>query len=200
MTAHRFRIGGTGGAARANRAPISALILAGGKATRLGGFPKHRLVVAGRSIFERQCDLLAPRVAEILVSGVAIRGYRTVHDVRKDAGPLAGIAAGLAATRTPWLFVVAGDMPYLSGELADRMLAARTENIDVVGVRRAGLPEPLLCVIHARVREVAARRLAAGQFKASGLLTDEGLAVAWLDDVDPRMLVNLNSPADLAGC
>jgi len=177
---------------------ISALILAGGKATRLGGFPKHTLVVDGRTIFERQCNVLAPRVSEIFVSGAAIRGYRTVHDVRQDAGPLAGIAAGLAATQTPWLFVIAGDMPYLSGAFADRMLAARAEGIDVVGVRRRGLPEPLLCVLHARVYELAMRRLSTGKLKVSGLLTEEGLAVSWLDDADPRMLLNLNSPEDLA--
>lgn len=177
---------------------ISALILAGGKATRLGGFPKHTLVIDGHSIFERQCNVLAPRVAEVLVSGASIHGYRTVYDARKDAGPLAGITAGLAATQTPWLFVVAGDMPYLQGDLADRMLGARSENIDVVGIRTAGLPEPLLCVLHARVYEVAARRLASGRLKVSGLLTDEGLAACWLDDVDPQMLTNLNSPADVA--
>lgn len=182
---------------RHDRAAATALILAGGKATRLGGFPKHQLVVEGRSIFDRQCSVLAPRMAEILISGAAMYGYRTVHDGRKDAGPLAGIAAGLAATTTPWLFVVAGDMPYVNGDVADRMLAARTDAIDVVGVRRNGLPEPLLCVLHARVLDVAARRLASGRFKASGLLTDEGLAVSWLDDIDPRSLANLNSPEDM---
>jgi molybdopterin-guanine dinucleotide biosynthesis protein A len=185
-------------ASHAQDTRISALILAGGKATRLGGFPKHTLIVDGHSIFERQCNVLAPRVAEIFVSGASIHGYRTVHDARSDAGPLAGITAGLAATQTPWLFVVAGDMPYLQGDLADRMLAARSENIDAVGIRTAGLPEPLLCVLHARVYEVAARRLASGRFKVSGLLTDEGLAVSWLNDVDPQMLANFNSPADVA--
>jgi molybdopterin-guanine dinucleotide biosynthesis protein A len=60
-----------------------------------------------------------------------------------------------------------------------------------------GLPEPLLCVLHRRVLPVLERRLAAGRFKASGLLTDEGLRVAWIDDADPRALRNVNSPGDL---
>ena len=45
------------------RGAVSALILAGGKATRLGGVAKHELVPDdgdGRTIFERQVAVLAP--------------------------------------------------------------------------------------------------------------------------------------------
>ena len=41
---------------------VSALILAGGKATRFGGLAKHTIVVDGQTIFERQVALLRPRV------------------------------------------------------------------------------------------------------------------------------------------
>jgi molybdopterin-guanine dinucleotide biosynthesis protein A len=177
---------------------VSALILAGGKATRMGGVAKHELVVDGRSIFDRQVAVLAPRVAEILVSSPArVGSYRTLRDPVEGAGPLAGIAAGLRATTTPWLLVVAGDMPYLTGELLDRLIAATGDELDAVGVRAGGLPEPLLCVLHARVLAAVERRLAAGRYKASGLLTDEGLRLRWLDDADPAALRNLNSPEDL---
>jgi molybdopterin-guanine dinucleotide biosynthesis protein A len=66
-----------------------------------------------------------------------------------------------------------------------------------VGVRSRGLPEPLLCLLHRRVLPVVELRLAAGRYKASGLLTDEGLAIRWIDDADPRALRNVNSPEDL---
>ena len=175
---------------------VSALILAGGKATRFGGIAKHELVVDGQSIFARQTSVLAPRVAEILVScPTPITGYRTVRDAIAGVGPLAGIAAGLAACTTDWLVVVAGDMPYLTGELIDRMLALRAA--DAVGVMHDGLPEPLLCVLRTGIAPIVERRLAAGRLKASGLLTDEGLGVSWLTDADPAALRNVNSPADL---
>jgi len=175
----------------------SALILAGGKATRFGGAAKHALVIAGRTIFERQVDVLAPRVAEIVVSGVEVAGYRSVRDPIEGAGPLAGIAAGLAAAQTPWLLVVAGDMPYLTGTVIDALLAARAPELDAVGLRLNDLPEPLCCLLQVRTLAAVERRLAAGRFKASGLLTDEGLAVLWLTNADPAALRNLNSPADL---
>lgn len=192
------------------RDDVSALILAGGQATRMGGRDKRTLVVDGRTIFERQVEVLAPRVAEILVSARApVAGYRTVRDARPGAGPLAGIAAGLAATATRWLLVVAGDMPWIAGAVIDQLLACaaapREAAVDAVGIRIGPLPEPLLCVLRvATARPEVERRLATGRYKASELLTGDGLAVTWLDEgalrsVDPelRSLRNVNTPADL---
>jgi molybdopterin-guanine dinucleotide biosynthesis protein A len=182
---------------RVNRVSVAALILAGGKATRLGGIAKHELVIDGRSIFERQVAVVAPRVVEIIVSGADIAGYRCVVDQVANAGPLAGIAAGLAVATTEWLLIIAGDMPHLTGALIDSLIAARGPELDAVGIRLGELPEPLCCLLHVRTRETVDRRLAAGRFKASGLLTDEGLRVRWLTDADPAALRNLNSPSDL---
>jgi molybdopterin-guanine dinucleotide biosynthesis protein A len=176
---------------------VSALVLAGGKATRLGGIAKHALVIDGESIFARQVRVLAPRVAEILVSGPDIAGYRSVRDSIDGAGPLAGIAAGLAACTTPWLLVVAGDMPYLTGNLIDALIDATGDDLDAVGVRSRGLPEPLLCVLHTRVLPTVERALATHRFKASRILTDDGLRVRWIDAADPEALRNVNSPEDL---
>ena len=185
--------------------PVSALILAGGRATRLGGIAKHEIVIGGETIFARQVKVLAPRVTEILVSASRdVAGYRTVRDVIAGAGPLGGIAAGLAAATTPWLLVVAGDMPNLEPAVIDLMLAARRDEVDAIGLRVGELPEPLLSVLHARAGAAVERRLAAGRFKASGLLTDEGLRVHWIDEtalraIDPDLngLVNVNEPEDL---
>ena len=70
----------------------TALILAGGRATRFGGIAKHALVVDGATILERQRAVLGPRVAEVLISGALdVPGLRTVHDVVVGVGPLAGI-------------------------------------------------------------------------------------------------------------
>lgn len=176
---------------------VSALILAGGKATRFGGIAKHELVIDGETIFERQVRVLAPRVAEILVSGPVIEGFRSVNDAFEGAGPLAGVAAGLAACQTDWLLVIAGDMPHVSSDLIVGMLAVVRDDVDAIGVRANGLPEPLLSLLHVRTLPVIERALAAGRFKASRLLTDEGLRVHWLD-ADPEAVRNINSPEDLA--
>jgi len=191
---------------------VTALILAGGRATRLGGVDKTALVIDGETIFARQLRVLAPRVAEVLVSvgpeqsaaktpgrGVlAAHDPRTVTDQVAGAGPLAGVHAGLIACATPWMLVVAGDMPHLSGELVDRMIGAAGDGVDAVGIRIDGLPEPLFCLLRtAPARAALERRFAEGKRKASELLTAAGLRVAWLEGVDRALLTNINTPADL---
>jgi len=182
-----------------SRSDTSALILAGGKATRLGGVDKLALVIEGRSIFERLRDVLAPRVAEIVVASPRpMPGHRTVADVVAGAGPLAGIAAGLDAVTTDWLLVVAGDMPHLTGAIVDAVLARADATHDAVGIRIGGLPEPLVCALRVAVyRPIVARRLAARALKASQLLEDEPVRIAWLIDPELRAFFNVNAPEDL---
>lgn len=187
------------------RTDVSALILAGGQATRMGGAAKHELVVDGQTILARQVAALAPRVAEILVSAPRpVAGFRTVHDAEPGLGPLSGIAAGLGAAATEWLVVVAGDMPHLSGALVELMLH-HADAVDAVGIRIAGRPEPLCCVLRvARWLPIVAARIAARRLKASSLLTDEDVRVGWIEEaevreIDPglRALHNVNAPDDL---
>ena len=177
-------------------ADVTALILAGGKATRLGGVDKRELVIEGRTIFERQRETLAG--LPLLVSSTKdIPGVTTVRDSITDGGPLAGIAAGLAAAQTPWLLVLAGDMPYVTRDVIDRLCARLADDIDAVGVRLAGLPEPLVCVLRVSVYlPIVQDRLARRALKASGLLAD-GPRVAWLDETDSRAFFNVNAPGDL---
>lgn len=176
---------------------VSALILAGGKATRMGGVDKRELVVDGRTIFERQLEAL--RGLPVLVSSPReIPGFHTVRDAVENGGPLAGIAAGLAAARTPWLLVLAGDMPYLTAEFIARLIARTSDDIDAVGVRIAGLPEPLVCVLRVSVfLPLVQGRLARGELKASHILTEGECRVAWLDEDDARAFRNVNVPEDL---
>lgn len=176
---------------------VSALILAGGRATRMGGIAKHEIVVQGETILARQARTLRPLVDEILVSAPAdIAGFRTLRDApeHEGIGPLAGIAAGLAATSSQWLFVVAGDMPYIDASLIEHMLATRDR--DAVGIRVRGLPEPLVCLLRVEpARRATAALLVEKRHKASGLLA--ALDVTWIEDPDPRALHNINAPSDL---
>lgn len=188
------------------RDDVTALILAGGKATRLGGVDKSSLVIEGRTIFERQVDVLRPCVAEIIVSSPrVVPGYRTVVDPVPDVGPLAGIAAGLAASTTSWLFVIAGDMPHVHRAFIDLVMSRGDDESDAVGIRIGALPEPLCTMLRVAVwRPIVTDRIAKRRLKASSLLTDEEVRVRWIEEaevraIDPKLraLHNVNVPADL---
>jgi molybdopterin-guanine dinucleotide biosynthesis protein A len=191
-----------------NRVDVAAAILAGGRARRMGGVAKPLLEVGGRAILDRLIDALAPHAGEIVVAvadpAQAPPGLRAVVDASPGAGPLAGIAAARAAIAAPWMIAVAGDMPYVTADVIAALLARCGPGVDAVAPRVRDLPEPLLAVWGPAAGPAAARRLAAGRYKTSGLLTDEGLRVAWLEEaelraIDPalRCLANVNAPGDL---
>ena len=109
----------------------SAIVLAGGRATRLGGVDKVGLVAPdGTSALD--CVLAAVRAAGqvVVVGPYRLAGDgRTVLWTREDppyGGPARAIAAGLAALgerADEWVLVVAGDMPGIAAGL-DRLLSA----------------------------------------------------------------------------
>lgn len=114
--------------------PFSALLLAGGRSTRMGrdkALLPHP--VSGLPLLAHQAALLRslPGCAELLLSAPADRGYaldgplagaRLVADAAPDCGPLAGLAAGLSAATQPRLLVLAVDLPFVAADLLVRLL------------------------------------------------------------------------------
>jgi len=98
---------------------FSAVILAGGKSSRMGR-DKAWLEVGGQTLLARQIGLVRDAGAsEIFISGRADVDYssfgcRVLKDKFQNAGPLAGIERALAASTSPLLLVLAVDMPAMS--------------------------------------------------------------------------------------
>lgn len=92
----------------------SVIVLAGGRATRLGGIDKSRLALPGGSSLG---VLLAglPDDARVVVAGPEQATSRPVTFVAEEVpfgGPVAGIAAGLPHIHTPHVVVLAVDAPW----------------------------------------------------------------------------------------
>jgi len=175
----------------------------------MGGTVKPLLEIDGRTILDRLVAALTPLVSDVLVSVATWDQVATslplVVDEVAGGGPLAGIAAALAASGRPWLVVVGGDMPDVRTDVVAALLGRARPGVDAVAPRIGGWPEPLCAVYGASCLDAARRRLAQGRLKTSGLLTDEGLTVEWIDDatlrrIDPTLqsLRNVNRPEDLA--
>lgn len=97
---------------------VGALILAGGKNSRMGGHDKAFLRIGGETVVERSLTLLRRCFPEIVIVSnqpdkYASFAVTTVSDEFAAAGPLAGIHAGLKFLMSPYAFVVACDMPFL---------------------------------------------------------------------------------------
>ena len=181
---------------------ITGLILAGG-ASRRFGTDKARASVGGRAMIARVFEAVSAVTGEVLVSVRAGGGdyglaARVVEDAVPDAGPLAGLEAGLRACRTPWLVVVACDMPFLTPEALEAVTRARAPGLDAVVARTPdGRLQPLCACYHTSVLPVVAARLRSGRRSMRGLL--ERLGAVRVVPLPEAPLRNVNRPGDLRG-
>lgn len=138
---------------------ITGLILAGGRATRMQNHDKGLQQLHGINLIEHVLARLTPQVASVLINAnrnqanYARLGYPVISDIRSDfAGPLAGVEAGLAVCKSPFLLTVPCDTPYLPLNLAERLLAALIlANADIAmactGELSALQPQPVFCLL-----------------------------------------------------
>src|SRR5262245_10058014 len=108
------------------RTMASAAILAGGQARRFGGRDKSALLVGGRSILERQFEVLSGLTDDILLVGASAAptavAIRCVPDRMPFSGPLGGLDAALAAARDDRVVIVACDMPFITAPFLASLL------------------------------------------------------------------------------
>lgn len=185
---------------------FTAAILAGGRATRLGGACKPLLRIGGRAILDRQLDVLRPLAGEILLVAndpAPFTNYalRIIPDLRKEQGPLAGLEAALAVAAHDQVLLLAGDLPFLDAR-ALALVASADPAADAAVPFTARGPEPLHARYARRIRPRVAAALDAGRL-ALHALVDE-LTVARIEEpalraIDPTLafLTNVNTPEDL---
>ncbi len=124
---------------------ITGLILAGGRATRMGGVDKGLQPLNGEAMVAHVLRGLRPQVGAMLINANrnqdAYRkfGAPVLPDlVTGYAGPLAGLHAGLAQCRTPWLVTAPCDSPLLPDDLVMRLAAALQRDDSDVAVAATG--------------------------------------------------------------
>jgi FdhD protein/molybdopterin-guanine dinucleotide biosynthesis protein A len=127
-------------------------------------------------------------------------GCRMVPDLYQGMGALAGLHAGLEGSRTPHIFAVACDMPYLNDTLIKALLARRHLADVVIPESGQGL-EPLHSVYSRECLPAMERVLQAGKrriisfFPEVRVHTFVSNHVATIDS-DFSSFRNINTPAD----
>ncbi|MGY1641655.1 molybdenum cofactor guanylyltransferase [Geodermatophilus sp. SYSU D00703] len=99
--------------------PYAAVVLAGGRAARMGGQAKPQLDVGGRTMLAAVLAAVADAQPRVVV-GPPQPVPPDVVVVREEpprGGPVAAMRAGLAAVPTEVVAVLAGDLPFLTPAL-----------------------------------------------------------------------------------
>lgn len=184
---------------------IAGCVLAGGLGRRLGGVDKGLVTLAGRPLAAHALERLAPQVNRVMISANRNADtYRTLCDlVVADAspdfdGPLAGMAAAMAATEAPLLAVVPCDSPFFPRDLVTR-LAAALDGADggIATVRSAGRLQPAFALLDRRLHGALLAALARGERRIARFYAAQGaVEVEFTDTVDA--FDNINTPDDLA--
>lgn len=114
----------------------SAIVLAGGRGSRLGGVDKATVVVAGQTLLERSLTAVNSARETVFVghSPVPEPIRRTLEDP-PDGGPVAGIIAGFQTldTEAEWILVLAVDQP-AADQVIPNILTAMSNAPDEVDV------------------------------------------------------------------
>ena len=171
----------------------------------------------GPALLDRARACFEPNTCELLFAvGRRERqecaGFRQVLDAVPDAGPLAGLVAGLEVAHASHgdvrVCVSACDMPYIEWAVFEELLSvAEARDADVVLARTGSKDEPLCAVYHTRVLPVLRASLHAGErrliaFHARPLEDPEGtqraLRIERVVVASARALANVNTPAEYA--
>jgi molybdopterin-guanine dinucleotide biosynthesis protein A len=197
----------TSGPRREQRARCTGVVLAGGRALRLGGIAKGLEPVGTARMIDRAIDALAEAADDVVISANAddavhwVPRLAVVRDAESGAGAIGGILAAIDATEGA-VITVPWDMPFVPGSLlcALREAGEAADAEAVVPMRdNAWGVEPLVGWFSPWCAPVLASRLRAGDARAG----------AWLEDVrairfdcspwgDPaRLFFNVNTPDEL---
>lgn len=190
-------------------APIAIAVLAGGRATRMGGGDKPLRELTGKPILAHVLQALPLDSPVVLnVNGDPARyaafGLPIIADAMADyPGPLAGILAALdwAAEHTQArdILSVPGDCPFIPRDLMTRLDEARkAENMPLACAASGGWTHPVIGLWPLSIREDLRKALAEGERKIDRFTARFGCARAeWpIEPVDP--FFNINTPEELA--
>jgi molybdenum cofactor guanylyltransferase len=182
---------------------ISAVILAGGKARRMGGEDKGLIELQGRPLLDYIISALRPQVGEILINAnrnlgrYSAFGYPVKQDMLGDFfGPLVGMATGMQATVKPYLLTVPCDSPFVPTQLVEslyRALISETAEISVAhdGVRM----QPVFALLDCQLLPSLLDYLNEGGRKIDTWYAQQRLTLADFS-ASSEMFLNLNTPED----
>lgn len=195
------------------RTDVVGVVLAGGASQRFGG-DKLAAELGGRPLLHHPIERLLEVCDEVVVvlspggeePSVPAGSVVFARDETEHEGPLAGLAAGLAAVGSERAMVAGGDMPGIEPDVVRELLRASEETGAVVAnLSDGGDARPLPCVVRTEPALTAARRLLADGHRrlrdllaaVPSVLVDEPTWTAL--DPERRTLLDVDEASDLDG-
>jgi molybdenum cofactor guanylyltransferase len=184
---------------------ISAIILAGGRATRMNCVDKGLVTLQQKPLIAHVIARLTPQVDEIFINAnrelaqYESFGLPVLRDENKEfIGPLAGFSLGLQHAKHDYVLTVPCDSPLLPLNLAQRLLDGMAASLmDIAVARSDDNAHPVFCLMKKSVLPSLQAYIESGERKVS--TWQKSLKYVEVDFSDcNKAFTNLNTLEDLA--
>ncbi|MCH9645192.1 MAG: molybdenum cofactor guanylyltransferase [Proteobacteria bacterium] len=182
---------------------ISVVILAGGRALRMGNKDKGLMLFNQKPLIHYVAHVTSQSADSIWVSANRnLDLYQQYGQVVSDEladyqGPLAGISAALSQITTKYLFIVPCDGPYIDATLLARLSYAMISNQSKLCVASEnGRLHPTFALIDVSIKPELDQYLQSGQRKLGHFFKKNGAVEVDFSD-SPELFINFNTPEDL---
>ena len=161
---------------------ISAVILAGGQAKRMGGVDKGLQTLHGKPLFQFIYDRLHSQVEHISVNAnrnqaiYAAAGLPVFGDnIEGFQGPLSGILTALERSETDFVLFVPCDSPFFPDNLLEKLKSAVVfHGVSIAYVHDGEREHPTFCLMARSLKEKLAAYLAAGDRRMLQFMRQNG--------------------------
>lgn len=171
---------------------FSAILLAGGKSSRMGK-NKAELIYKGKTFREIQFDKLRELgISDIIVSGY---GEGMVPDEKPGCGPMGGICTCLKHVRNESCIVLPIDTPLVSCDILRSLMEAHSGGVTVL--THGGEQEPLIAVYSRAVIPVMEKQLNEERYALRRIFPQVKYTECEYSG-DLRLIKNYNTPEDYA--
>ena len=187
---------------------ITGLVLAGGRAQRMGGIDKGLIPFLGKPLIESAIKRLRSQVGPILINAnrnitkYATYGYPVIMDETPDfSGPLAGFSAGLKVCNTPYLLTAPCDSPLLPTDLGIKLATEMARgDFQLVYVSTKEIDgkvwaQPVFCLMRADLKASLETFIKKGDLKIDRWFKELHSSTVVFDDV--QAFANVNTPEEL---
>lgn len=182
---------------------ITAVILAGGKARRMGGEDKGLIELHGKPLLDYIIAGLRPQAGYIIVNAnrnldrYREFGYPVVADVMGNFfGPLVGMATGMQVAATPFVLAVPCDSPFVPAQLCNTLRLAMEQADAEISVAHDGVRmQPVFALLRSELLPNLLSYLDEGGRKIDTWYARHRLALADFS-ASPDVFLNLNTPLD----
>ncbi len=184
----------------------TAIILAGGKSTRMGK-DKLRIKINGNYLIDKIVNKLKQEFDEIIIVTNDPLYKRdddviVIEDEIKNCGPFSGLYTGLKRSSSSYAFVIACDMPYVNLDFIRYEKKYINSLFDVVITKIGDFTEPLYGFYNKELVPQIFKEIKNGQYRLHNFLkktntkyVDEKIAQSFQADL--LMFKNLNTMSDL---